>query len=377
MSLNILHVIPYYAPAWAYGGTPRAIFEIAKEQVRQGHQVSVWTTDAFSDDQRYSGVEINNNVTVYRSRNLSNWLCWNYHFAIPTSIPVKLNQQKFDIVHLHEARTTMNYLAIMFLQTKKYVFSPWGTLPYNNSQVLIKKMLDFVLMPLLHKNVSDSFAQTIHEAQVLKDFGISKKISVVPLGIDTSFFANLPSKYESRKYLKLNQKTKLYVYLGRFSPFKGIEELIMIAKKLSEQPKTNFLLLLVGRDDGFLTEIQSLISQYNLQEYVKIHPPLYDRDRLYAYRAADLFISLPTVYEETSTTCLEALACGTPVITNQYSEISFADKIGGVLHVTNNDHLDINKWTQNQLNLKINLSLLKKYFDWKSVVLQMNKSYEH
>lgn len=376
MSLKILHVIPYYAPAWAYGGTPRAVFEIAKEQVFQGHQVSVWTTDAFSEDQRFSEVEINSAVTIYRSRNLSNWLCWNYHFAIPTNIPDKLKQQQFDVIHLHEARTTLNYLALNFLYTKKYVFSPWGTLPFNNSQVMIKKMLDFALLPLLQSKVSVSFAQTNHEAQVLNDFGISKKISLVPLGIDISFFTNLPSKSESRKYLEIDQKTKLYVYLGRFSPFKGIQELVLLAKFLSEKPNTNFLFLLVGRDDGFLIEMQSLINQYNLHEHVKIHPPLYDRDRLYAYRAADIFISLPTVYEETSTTCLESLACGTPVITNQYSEIPYSDKIGGVLHLESVENISSSEVLHKYSMMKINQRLVTSYFDWKSVVSTMNKSYE-
>ena len=49
--------------------------------------------------------------------------------------------------------------------------------------------------------------------------------------------------------------------------------------------------------------------------------PLYDKDRLQAYAAADYFVYTPVEYEETSTACLEALACGVPVITTYQAAV--------------------------------------------------------
>ena len=43
-SLRLLHVTPYYADAWAYGGIPRATATLARGQARVGHQVTVATT---------------------------------------------------------------------------------------------------------------------------------------------------------------------------------------------------------------------------------------------------------------------------------------------------------------------------------------------
>ena len=45
MRLRILHVVPYYDQAWAYGGIPRLVHTLTRGLVRQGHSVTVCTTD--------------------------------------------------------------------------------------------------------------------------------------------------------------------------------------------------------------------------------------------------------------------------------------------------------------------------------------------
>ncbi len=44
--LHILHVTPYFADAWAYGGIPRLAHASRAASLRRGHQVTVCTTDA-------------------------------------------------------------------------------------------------------------------------------------------------------------------------------------------------------------------------------------------------------------------------------------------------------------------------------------------
>src|SRR5215470_13375699 len=45
-AVRIAFVIPYFYPAWQYGGTPRSAFELARGLVRRGHSVQVLTTDS-------------------------------------------------------------------------------------------------------------------------------------------------------------------------------------------------------------------------------------------------------------------------------------------------------------------------------------------
>jgi len=51
-NMRILHIIPYFYPAWAYGGTCRAAWELARALVRKNQEVAVLTTDALDSHRR-------------------------------------------------------------------------------------------------------------------------------------------------------------------------------------------------------------------------------------------------------------------------------------------------------------------------------------
>ena len=44
-SLRILHVVPYYEQAWAYGGISRLATTLTHALARRGHEIAVYTTD--------------------------------------------------------------------------------------------------------------------------------------------------------------------------------------------------------------------------------------------------------------------------------------------------------------------------------------------
>ena len=68
--MRIVHLLPYYAPAWSFGGVVRAVTGIAQAQVARGHQVTVVTTDAGDNGQRLpAGPSIIDGVQVIRCPN--------------------------------------------------------------------------------------------------------------------------------------------------------------------------------------------------------------------------------------------------------------------------------------------------------------------
>jgi len=70
---------------------------------------------------------------------------------------------------------------------------------------------------------------------------------------------------------------------------------------------------IVGPDnDGHLADVRALAAALKLERVV-LSGPLYGKDRLNAYRAADLFV-LPTHSENFAMTVAEALAAGTPAV---------------------------------------------------------------
>src|SRR6185503_1445919 len=54
-SVRILHVTPYSADAWAYGGIPRLVAALTRGLARRGHRVTICTTDACDASSRLSG----------------------------------------------------------------------------------------------------------------------------------------------------------------------------------------------------------------------------------------------------------------------------------------------------------------------------------
>ena len=50
--MHILHVTPYYAPAWAFGGVVSAVTGLATAQAARSQRVTVLSTDALDFERR-------------------------------------------------------------------------------------------------------------------------------------------------------------------------------------------------------------------------------------------------------------------------------------------------------------------------------------
>ena len=50
--LKILFVIPYFTPAWGYGGPVNLAHNYAKELVKRGHRVTIYASDALDEKSR-------------------------------------------------------------------------------------------------------------------------------------------------------------------------------------------------------------------------------------------------------------------------------------------------------------------------------------
>lgn len=378
--MRILHVIPYFYPAWTYGGSPRAVYEIARRQVKNGHKVTVLTTDAFEKNKtlpignyKVEGIEI------IRVNNLSNFFMWHFHFSTVFNINANLGNRDFDVIHFHETRTLLNFQVIKLLTGKeKLIFSPWGTLSYNNSMVFVKKIFDYIFLEKFKEKINISLGQNDHEVKILKHFNIGKEVKLLLLGIDFNFFTSLPSKKLARKQLSLNVNDYVLLFLGRFAWTKGLD-LLIESFFVFAKSKKNVKLLLIGRDDGYLKKIYDLIKQYHLEKKIIVREALYAQDRLKAYVAADVFALTPVVYEETSTACLEALACNIPVLTTTKATIPYLVERDGVLQVNDTIRFVTNAMEilySSQKRIKINRKKLKMYFDWNNLVRNLQEIYK-
>jgi len=80
--MRIGFIIPYFYPAFEYGGTPRVAYEFARCLVRRGHEVTVVTTDSGGPKRigkdtiatiQDNGLE---GIRIFYYPNLSNYLAY-------------------------------------------------------------------------------------------------------------------------------------------------------------------------------------------------------------------------------------------------------------------------------------------------------------
>src|SRR5881296_3455913 len=99
--MRILHVAPFYAPAWAFGGMARAATGLCRALVRRGHDVTVVTSlvgDAPREEQR-------DGVRVLRWPGPQILLRRLAPAAMGLGRYLDAEAPSFDLAHLHGHRT--------------------------------------------------------------------------------------------------------------------------------------------------------------------------------------------------------------------------------------------------------------------------------
>lgn len=136
--------------------------------------------------------------------------------------------------------------------------------------------------------------------QVKQSFLYSYPIKVITNGIDLTVFS--PTQSDFRKQYHCENR---YIVLGvafGWGPRKGLDVFIELYKRLDDR----FQIVLVGTDEKVDKQLPDGI--------ISIHRTQNQKELAGFYSAADVFVN-PTREEVLGLTNLEALACGTPVVT--------------------------------------------------------------
>lgn len=142
------------------------------------------------------------------------------------------------------------------------------------------------------------------DSEVKQSFLKNYKVKVIPNGIDLSVFHPTPSDFRRRHHLE--GKTILLGVASIWHDRKGL----WLFHELADYLDSNFLIVLVGitksQKKKLSNKIMTIQRTNQIEELAAI------------YTAADIFVN-PSMEETFGMVSLEALACGTPVITNRYS----------------------------------------------------------
>lgn len=313
--MNILQVIPYFPPAWAYGGPPRVVYEMSRELARR-HSVTVLTTDAL-DSQSRAGPprETLDGIEVYRLRNLSNSLAWRQAFLpIGVSAFLRSHSGAFDVIHLHTLRTVQNAVAHRFAMRNEipYLLSAHGSVRRIVRQQSLKVLFDQVAGKRLLLDSSRVIAQSDVEKSEYESAGVPvPKISVVPNGIDPSLYEHLPPPGAFAESLGLNGK-RIVLYLGRLSPGKGLDDLFAAFGQIA-RVRDDCILVVAGPDDGYRDRLEKSATRLGISDRVRFVGYVNPTEKLRLLVDSDLVV-YPAAHESFGLVPIEALLCGRPVV---------------------------------------------------------------
>lgn len=327
--MRILHAIPHFAPAWRWGGPVTALVELAQEQARQGHEVTVLSTDLDVDGKLH--VPLRCAVPMH---GVQVWYCpaneKGFDFSLYASRFLRERAHTFDIIHIHTVFSWIPTMAAIWALRRRipYLILPQGALspiclakPYEKLFSSIRsRAKKWVYFKTLSRIVLDR-ASAIQfcceqERENARPLALKPPTVVVPLGV-ASAPANIRSSDTGlRERFPLLRNKAIILYLSRLDPIKGLDLLIAALGSLK---KSGYEFGFVVAGDGpepYRREIQSLVNHHGVAQCTFFLGPIFDDLKLQVLNEADLF-ALTSRHENLGVAVLEAMRAGLPVVVSK------------------------------------------------------------
>ena len=343
--MKILHVAHFFYPCLSAGGVVNASYQIASKQA-DGNDVKVYTSDSCKERLKFPNgrydVDVGG-IKVDYFKNLSNRFKLATMLDTPLSAPFRIRKdiKNHEVIHIHEHRQTLAIFVSHFAGKNNipYVVQAHGSvLPFFQKEGL-KNIFDKVFGFRILHNASCVFALTEVEKEQYLKMGVDEnKIEIVPLGINLEEYENLPQKGSFRSRFNIAEDDKLILFVGRIHEIKGLDLLVDAFNDLIDHNgEVSIKLAIVGPDDGYLSKLEEKINEYSLKENVIITGPLYKEEKQEALVDCDLFV-MPSKYESFTTSGLEAMACGKPLVLTKNNHIH--DWVDGNVGIACDDDKD-------------------------------------
>lgn len=147
----------------------------------------------------------------------------------------------------------------------------------------------------------------------------SKKIVVIPLGVDDSFHKVLDPDVLFAVRRKYNLPEEYILYLGVIEPRKNLGNLVRAYQQAADIHEHVPLVLAGSLGWGYKPLLRE-ITESPVRDRVFLSGHIQQEDLAAVYSAASLFV-YPSLYEGFGLPVLEAMACGTPVITSNIASL--------------------------------------------------------
>ncbi len=232
-------------------------------------------------------------------------------------VPFSERLRGFDVIHTWELFTDWTAQALEARERFgiPVVVMVWDNIPFNMERDAGRRRLK-------ERAAATADAFIVHTERSRRMLEMEQvppeKIVSMDPGVDTQAFS--PGA-RNRAELGLRDDEFVLLFVGWFLPRKGIDFLVLALHELERDPalaRIKFRLAVVGAGPG-RDRVERLIARTKLEDRCTFLGSLtYDR-MPEAFRAADVFvlpsIATPEWQEQFGMSIIEAMSCGTPVVT--------------------------------------------------------------
>jgi len=147
-----------------------------------------------------------------------------------------------------------------------------------------------------------------------------EKIEVIYQGLDAERFKPLPTSAVKNFLGHRGLPKKYFIFVGTLEPRKNLVTLLKAFCDIKKQNKESHKLLVVGEKGWHYRDIFQMVASLDISREVIFLGYVPEEELPYLYNGADLLL-YPSLYEGFGLPILEAMACGTPVITSNISSL--------------------------------------------------------
>jgi glycosyltransferase involved in cell wall biosynthesis len=358
--MKILFIVPYYKPAYVYGGPIVVIAMLAERLVLLGHDVTIYTTNTNGKDildvtpnQSFvvDGVKV---VYFDRTTGDNTYAC----FALWKHL--RATVKSYDVVHIH---TWWNFLVLgsaLICKNNgiKPIISPHGMLSdyiLNKRNAFFKRWLHILIGKKLLEN------SLLHVSTQME---MGESVNIIP-GWKGEIIPNLV-KLSDNKYPRPDNKVFTVGFLSRVDPKKGLDVLI---KALSNVDFDYQLQVAGSGDEEYVNSLKQLSVDYRNSDKITWVGWKNGEDKFSYLANLDLF-ALTSHSENFAIVVIESLSVGTPVmISNNVGLFNYVEKndFGWITdmdieHVTDKlNHLYKDKLKLERINLQTPATIAHEY----------------
>ena len=222
------------------------------------------------------------------------------------------------------ARAIAKKLNIPIVHTYHTIYEDY-THYYSPSKTMGKKMIT-AFSKKFCTQVDAVITPTEKVQRLLRGYGVSQPIHVIPTGLDLTHFrpaeteAEIARSAQIREELEIPADHQVLVSVCRLAKEKNLDEVLL---NLAEAKPEKATFVMIG-DGPYRPELEALVDELGIREMVRFAGFRSPKEIPEFYRMADIFLSA-SLSETQGLTFIEAMACGLPLLCRQ------DDSLAGVI----------------------------------------------